>query len=199
MDQTTPYVSGTTAALTLVVPLTIALSIGTGGHYTSEHHEMRAHKLVFSRDGITGPTAAAAASTTAADLTRIKSILKLTVKDLGGSLGVSRQTIYDWMGGAEIKVANAAKLENLKDAADIIASAQLHTSPLLLQRKLPSGQTLLEAISSGRSGRDAATSLVRSLRDETRSRAELAAHFAGRSRIGESSPDDAPLIFDERG
>lgn len=145
--------------------------------------------FVFSADSRFAPAIAPAA----ADLARIKSVLRFTVKDLAASLGVSRQAIYDWKSGSEIKAPNAAKLASLRDAADEFDRAGILPSPLLFQRKLPSGQTLLEAITTGRSGKEAATVLVGMLNDEARNRAALSARFANRRPLGESS-DDSPLV-----
>jgi DNA-binding transcriptional regulator YiaG len=195
MDQTTPYLSGVPcgAAWTFVIPFTLALSIGTGGYYTRAHDAMREQGPIISKDE-SNNLPIAAIRTAAHDISWIRSILKLTVKDLAESLGVSRQAIYDWKAGAEIKAANVARLANLKDAADVIASAQLPASPLLLRRKLPGGKSLLEAISSGVDGSEAALSLVEMVRNESEQRRFLAERFADRRSENVLGYGTPPLV-----
>ena len=77
-DQTTPFWSGTKALITFSVPVTIALSIGTGGYYTAEYYKQRKDGLTFSRHDMHNGQVAIVA-TTSDDLARIKSVLKLTV------------------------------------------------------------------------------------------------------------------------
>lgn len=178
-DQTTPFWSGTKALITFSVPVTIALSIGTGGYYTAEYYKQRKDGLTFSRHDMHNGQVAIVA-TTSDDLARIKSVLKLTVAELADCIGVSRQAIYNWKSGAEIKPKNAAKLESLKSATDVISAANLPVSPLLLARKLPGGKTLLELIAAGGEGSEAAQSLVQMLRKELDTRKMLDERFANR-------------------
>jgi hypothetical protein len=100
------------------------------------------------------------------------------------------------MSGKQISSLNAAKLENFMKAADIIAAANLQMSPIVRNRKLPSGMTLLESISSGTEGEKAALSLVSMLRGEAERRNQLTARFAGRKPVA-GLTHDAPAIFNE--
>ncbi len=179
VDQTTPCWYGPRALITFSIPVTIAVGIGTGGYPTAEYCKERKDRLTFSRQDAPGNQASTVA-TTADDLARVKSVLKLTVAELAGCIGVSRQAIYNWKSGADIKIKNAAKLESLKNAADVIVAANLHASALLLARKLPGGKTLLEIISAGGDGREAARSLVQMLRQEAETRKALDERFANR-------------------
>ena len=100
------------------------------------------------------------------------------------------------MSGKQISSVNAAKLENFTKAADIIAAANLQMSPIVRNRKLPSGMTLLESISSGTEGEKSALLLVSMLRGEAERRNQLTARFAGRKPVA-GLTDDAPAIFNE--
>jgi DNA-binding XRE family transcriptional regulator len=183
-DQTTPNNvtpgwGSAKAAITFSVPLTIVLSIGTGGYLTAEHCKQRKDGFVFNYKE--GPSAkGATVATTADDLERIKSVLKLTISELADCIGVSRQAIYNWKSGADLKTKNAAKLESLKGATDVISAASLPVSPLLWARKLPGGNTLLEIIAAGGDGNKAARSLVQMLRQESEARKVLDERFANR-------------------
>src|SRR6266568_7411560 len=167
MDQTTPYHRNGTF-LAPVVTFTMLLGVGTGGDYTYGYHELRKERFAFSksRDEAKLPVAA----TVATDIENIKSTLNMTMTELAKCLGVSRQAPYNWMAGNPIKTENVAKLNRLKSAADVIAAENLPASPLLLQRKLPGGQSLLEAISSGVDGAEAARTFVEMYRTESEQR-----------------------------
>ncbi len=179
VDQTTPGWCGPKALITYSVPLTIAFSIGTGGYLTAEYCKERKDRVAFSRKDSSSERGSQIA-TPADDLARIKSILKLTVSELADCIGVSRQAIYNWKSGADIKTANAAKLESLQSAADVISGAGLHVSGLLLGRKLAGGKTLLEIVSAGGDGGEAARSLVQMIRQESETRRALDERFASR-------------------
>jgi DNA-binding XRE family transcriptional regulator len=183
-DQTTPYQTascwgGTKALITFSVPITIVLGIGTGGYLTAEYCKQRKDGFTFNRQDARSAQAATVA-TTADHLARIKSVLKLTVVELADCIGVSRQAIYNWKSGADIKANNAAKLESLKSATDVILAASLPASPLLLARKLRGGKTLLEIISGGGDGSEAARSLVQMVKQESEARKALDERFANR-------------------
>lgn len=119
-------------------------------------------------------------SIAANDLEHAKSVLKLTTKELAACLKVSRQAIYDWPSGAQIKDHNLAKLQSLTSAADVIAAANVPMSPLLLNRALPGGRTLLEVIGNGGDGADAAKSLLAMLRVESQQRKMVSKMLADR-------------------
>ena len=183
----------------LLMPVTIALQLGTGGNATAAYNRQRydfdvasvGYYRPLNDDQQTIPSQSAAA-----ELERILQVLKPTVSGLAKHLSVSRTAIYDWINGKQIGSVNAARLQNFTKAADVIAAANVQMSVMLRNRKLPSGATLLEAIASGVDGEEAALSLVNMLRDEADRRSRLTARFAGRKGISEHI-DDAPAVFDE--
>jgi hypothetical protein len=113
-------------------------------------------------------------------LAQIKSTLKLTVSEIASCVGVTRQAIYNWKAGSEMKLANAAKLNALKNAADVISEANLRMSGLILSRTLPGGKTLLETIAAGGEGTAAARSLVAMINEESATRQRISQRFADR-------------------
>jgi DNA-binding transcriptional regulator YiaG len=177
MEQTAYHRNGT--FLAPAITFTLLLGVGTGGEYTSRYHQMREQGFVLSkpRDRTVLPSVAA---TVAADIEHIKSTLNVTMTELAKCLGVSRQAPYNWIAGSPIKTENVVKLNSLKAAADMIAAEDIPASPLLLQRKLPGGKNLLEAISSGVDGGAAAHSFLEMYRKETEQRRVLNERFANR-------------------
>ncbi|MGA2815907.1 MAG: helix-turn-helix transcriptional regulator [Xanthobacteraceae bacterium] len=179
-DQTTPYQSDS-RALIFTLPLTVALTIGTGGNITAEYCKHQKDGIVFNGHGGAAIDRFSVASP-ADELTRIKTTLKLTVSELAGCIGVSRQSIYNWKSGSEIKARNAEKFENLKNAADVISAAGFDIPAFTLARKLPGGSTLLETISAGGDGKLAAQSLLQMLNQESVERKMLSEQIAQRMR-----------------
>lgn len=175
----------TANVLKLALPMTFILGIGTGGDGTPNYIRTRAEKLVVgpSRADSTGNTSIDVISA-AADLGRIKSILKISTIDLADTLGVSRQTVHNWKAGSHIKPDNLSKLENLSRAATEIARAGITMSPLVLNRKLSDGSTLLQRIAQGKDGAESAVELVNILRSEMEQRAALDKLLAGNAISG---------------
>ena len=178
-DQTTTNMRNGTY-LTPVIALTMFIGVGTGGSYTPAYHAARADKSVFCR-----PHEAVRIeqkSPVAVEIEYIKSTLDLTMTEFARCLGVSRQAPYNWMAGGEIKAENAAKLNNLKMAADEIAAANIKSRPLFMQRKLPGGKTLVKSVAAGGDAVTAAQNLVEIYRTEAEQRRMLSEHFAGRRK-----------------
>lgn len=136
----------------------------------------------------------AVVATLSEDLAHIKGALKLTIGEIAECVGVSRQALYNWKSGASVKLANAARFENLKAATDVVSATGLSLSSMQMKRKLPGGKSLLETISVGEDGKNAATALVTMLVGEASRQAELAARFAGRRPVS-TDDDDAPPVF----
>jgi hypothetical protein len=176
-DQTTTNLRDGTF-LTSVIAFTMLIGVGTGGNYTPGYHAARADKRIFytPHDG----NRIEQKSPIAVEIEYIKSTLDLTMTELARCLGVSRQAPYNWMAGGVIKAKNAARLNNLKLAADEIAAANIESRPLFMQRKLPAGNTLVELVATGSDAVSAARDLVEIYRTEAEQRRMLAEHFAGR-------------------
>jgi hypothetical protein len=185
MDQTAPN-SRNGTNLVQAITFTLLLGVGTGGDYTRGYHELRTAGLAFSKPRRDEETAAL--SGIAADIEHVRSTLKLTMRELSDCLDVSRQAPYNWIAGGQLKARNAAKLNNLKAAAHVIALANLPPSPLLLQRKLPGGRTLVDSIAAGADGTEAAEALVEMFRHEEVQRQMLAARFPRRIAAGTLPP-----------
>jgi transcriptional regulator with XRE-family HTH domain len=197
--QTSPYQKKDTLLFSVLMPVTIALQLGTGGTPTQAYNKLRYDVDVASAGyyrPLNDEQKAIDPQNPASDISRILQILKPSMSGLAKYLGVSRTALYDWLNGRQISAPNAAKLQNFTKAADVIAAANVQMSPIVRNRKLPSGFTLLDSIASGMDGEQAALALVDMLQEEANRRSQLTARFKNRRAISESI-DDAPVIFNE--
>jgi transcriptional regulator with XRE-family HTH domain len=185
------------------LPLTLLIGVGTGGLWPSHLEQGTGGSInqcnvleVARADRRSRPRSNA---TAADDIDYIKALLKLTTTELAKYLGVSRQAIYDWRSGSHVKSHNISKLENLRDAAAVIADAGSGFSALQLNRRLPGGRTMLETIALGGNGYEAAQSLVNMLRREGAERAARLTKVAGRKPSTESEFAPGMAAFQETG
>ncbi|MDC8758225.1 hypothetical protein [Janthinobacterium fluminis] len=135
---------------------------------------------------------AVAARNSAQDLARIRQVLSPAVSDLANTLGVTRQSIYNWLNGEAIAEENALKLRDLAQAADVLSHAGVSVNSTLLKRKFASGKTLLQVAQSGASASDAAAVLIQVLRRESEQRERLSARFEDREKIPPTVDFDLP-------
>lgn len=120
--------------------------------------------------------------TPAENLARIREILKPTITELAHLFGVSRQAVYDWQAGKSTAPENAAKLDDLAKAADVLALNGIESSSQLLRRKITGGKSLLDLIGEGGSDANFASVLVQTLSREAKQREQLALRLAGRAK-----------------
>jgi hypothetical protein len=201
MDQTSPY-SNRRAGVVIAVPLTILLSVGTGEILTQEVCKQRESGKRFEYHS--SPDNSVCTNlrdiiTPAADIAYIRAALKTSVTDLANCIGVSRQSLYYWKTGANIKNQHLTKLAELKAAANTLLAENISVSPLVIGRKLPGGKTMFEAIADGTNGRAAAMSLIAMLRDEAAQQESLERRFAARLAAAPKNADYGAPGFDERG
>jgi DNA-binding transcriptional regulator YiaG len=118
----------------------------------------------------------------------IRIVLRTSAADLAKCLGVSRQSLYNWKAGGQIKDKHADRVQQLKAAATVLAEANFPVAPLTLRRALPGGKTMLQTIAEGGDGAAAANSLLALLSREADQRQRLSARFKNRSAPNEQ-PD----------
>jgi transcriptional regulator with XRE-family HTH domain len=124
---------------------------------------------------------------------RIREFFLPSVSDLAATLGVSRQTVYNWQNGEQPKEAQAEKLSDLAKAADVFAQSHIQFNSALARRKFANGKTLFQVVESSDSAIEAAKLLVRILETEARQRKVLEARLANRPKTAPSSDFDFPL------
>jgi len=164
--------------------------IGTGGELSFQHLQRSPHQMHMA------PTVEVAdvapVRSPAEDLVRIREVLKPAVSDLATTLGVSRQSVYNWLNGEPVADENAAKLQDLAQAADVLAHEGMTVNAALLKRKFANGRTLLQVAQAGESARDAALQLVHIHKREMAQRERMAARFANRAKTPPSADFDLP-------
>ncbi|HMN94036.1 MAG TPA: hypothetical protein PKC60_12475 [Hydrogenophaga sp.] len=135
--------------------------------------------------------------TPAEDLARIREVLKPAVSDLATTLGVSRQSVYNWLNGEPVADENAVKLQDLAQAADVLDHEGLKINASLLKRKFANGRTLLQVAQAGESARHAALQLVHIHKQEAAQRERMALRFANRRKTAPSADFDLPSASDD--
>lgn len=120
--------------------------------------------------------------TTAQCLAQIREVFKPSVTELATLFGVARQTVYNWQSGQPIAPENAARLEDLAAAADVLQEAGLAGQSYALRRPLPGGGTLFDRVRQGAPAAQAAVVLVEMLHHESAQREGFKARVASQGR-----------------
>lgn len=171
-------------------------SIGTGGELSIEQLQRSTHQMQHMAPTVDVAEVAPVRSP-AEDLVRIREVLKPAVSDLATTFGVSRQSVYNWLNGEPVGEENAVKLQDLAQAADVLAHEGIAVNATLLKRKFANGRTLLHVAQAGESARDAALQLVHIHKRETNQRERMAARFASRGKTAPSADFDLPSASDD--
>lgn len=168
-----------------------AMVLGTGGELSPEHLQHWVRQAQHP-DPASALARVQQVRSPGEDLSRIREVLKPAVSDLATTFGVSRQSIYNWLNGEPVAQDNAAKLQDLARAADVLAHAGMVIDAALLKRKFANGRTLLQVAQAGQSARDAALMLVRIHQRESIQRERMRARFAHRAESPASTDFDLP-------
>ncbi len=120
--------------------------------------------------------------TTAQCLAQIREVFKPSVTELATLFGVARQTVYNWQAEQPIAPENAARLEDLAAAADVLQEDGLAGQSHALRRPLPGGGTLFDRVRQGDSAAQAALALVEMLHHESAQREGFKARVADQER-----------------
>lgn len=195
-----PAATGVTSTLVRLVGWMTAAgaaltSVGTGGELSLEqlqrsaqHSQHRASVFeVVQVDQIRTPSE---------NLSRIREVLNPAVSDLATTFGVSRQSVYNWLNGELVANENAAKLEDLAQASDLLAHEGVSINSALLKRKFANGRTLMQVAQAGESARVAALMLIQLHKREAAQRERMNARFANRSKSHASADFDLPTPND---
>jgi transcriptional regulator with XRE-family HTH domain len=137
-------------------------------------------------------------STAAKDLDHIKAILKPSVTELASALKVSRQAIYDWQSGSQVKPENFAKLRELSTAADLFAARDEFFIHQTLRRKI-GGQNFFARIQGGESSVDVAIQLLEIANSESDQRIAVSALLKNRPQRADLVEVPGPRYSDENG
>lgn len=168
--------------------------IGTGGELSLEHLQRSAQRAERMVPGEVAELKHV--RTPGENLSRIREVLSPAISALATTFGVSRQSVYNWLNGEPVAEENAAKLQNLAEAADVLARERVAVNAALLNRKFANGRTLMQVAQSGESARDAALMLVQLRKRETVQRERTRARFANRANTPASADFDLPASND---
>lgn len=170
-------------------------SIGTGGELSIEHLHRSASRIQYSAHA-TEVIEVEPARTPSEDLARIREVLSPAVSDLATTLGVTRQSVYNWINGEPVTDENAAKLRDLAQAADVLAHEGIVVNAALLKRKFANGKSIMQAAESGAGAHKSALLLVQIYRREAEQRERMTARFANRAKTPGTADFDLPLSND---
>lgn len=170
--------------------------IGTGGHLSLEHLQRGAQQAFYATPAVE-VAEVDNVRTPAEDLARIREVLRPAVSDLATTLGVSRQSVYNWLNGEQVAEENAARLQDLAQAADVLAHEGIAVNAALLKRKFANGRTLMQVAQAGESARDAALMLVQIHKREAAQRERMNARLANRAKTPATADFDLPLSNDQ--
>lgn len=117
------------------------------------------------------------------DIDTLIALLKPSMSQLASAFGVSRQRVYDWRGGAGMSRENQEQMSALLTAARMLS--ERHSSPQarIANRKLSGGKSFWDAIASGMSPQDAATSVLRVIERDENERSALKHSLASRKFV----------------
>ncbi len=170
--------------------------IGTGGELSLEHLQRTTRGEQHA-----APLAEVAMGehirTPSENLSRIREVLNPGVSDLATTFSVSRQSVYNWINGEQVADENAAKLQDLAQAADVLAHVGVTVNAALLKRKFANGRTLLQVSQVGESAREAALLLVQIHKRETTQRERINSRFANRAKTPATADFDLSASNDQ--
>lgn len=169
--------------------------IGTGGELSLAHLQRSTQQALYAAPWVE-VMEVEHARTPSENLTRIREVLSPAVSDLATTFGVSRQSVYNWLNGEPVAAENAAKLQDLAQAADVLAHEGVSVNAALLKRKFANGKTLLQVAQAGESARDAALMLVQIHKREAIQRERMNARFANRVKTSATADFDLPAPND---
>ncbi|MFN7121716.1 MAG: hypothetical protein ACK4NM_06730 [Hydrogenophaga sp.] len=168
-------------------------SIGTGGELSLERLQRSAHQ---AQHMVAEIAEVEQARTPSENLLRIREVLNPAVSDLATTFGVSRQSVYNWLNGDPVADENAAKLQDLAQAADVLAREGVNIDAALLKRRFANGRSLMQVAQAGESARDAALMLVQVRKREAAQRERMNFRFANRAKTPASADFDLPASSD---
>lgn len=195
-----PNATGVTSTLVRLVGWMTAAgaaltSVGTGGELSLEHLQRSIQEVqhlvptveVAEVERVRAPSE---------NLARIREVMNPAVSDLATTFGVSRQSVYNWLNGEPVADENAARLQDLAQAADVLVHEGIAVNATLLKRKFVNGRTLMQVAQAGESARDAALLLVQIHKREAAQRERMNARLANRARTPATADFDLPSESD---
>jgi len=170
-------------------------SVGTGGELSPQQLQRSAQQAQHMVS-VVDVAEIEQVRTPGENLLRIREVLNPAISDLATTFGVSRQSVYNWLNGEPVADENAAKLQDLAQAADVLSHEGVSINAALLKRKIDNGRTLMQIAKAGESAMDAALMLVQIHKREAAQRERMNARFANRAKTPASADFDLPAAND---
>jgi len=130
-------------------------------------------------------------------MAEVKSSFGRTMSRLPEVFGVSRQTLYNWLGGDSPKPMYERRIEQLACAARVFDELRFKPTAAMLDRTVTGGKTFLQLMSEGADGREMAQKLVRIVQRGADSRSKLDTLLAGRKKTSAIAMDFGTPSFKE--
>ncbi|WP_315761448.1 hypothetical protein [Bradyrhizobium sp. SZCCHNS2005] len=180
-------------------PLPVIGGAGTGGVESDDYYRrMYLLQIGYQAILVVVPPAQAPDPGPYAELMQvIKTGFGRTMTRLPEVFGVSRQTLYNWLNGETPRPEHQEKLRQLAEAARIFSAFGFKPTSLALDRTIMRGKSLLQLLSEGADGRDAAKRLVRIVQRGNEARARLNDLLGGRKARLEASDMGTPSLDED--
>jgi transcriptional regulator with XRE-family HTH domain len=197
LDRQLPISYRPSASSGIVAAVACAFVVGTGGMSTPSYFQHRKEcgyqfvqvPVAEERQvGIRPPTE---------NLKQIRAVFRPSISDIASLLGVSRQTVYNWMAGERPSAESANRLEDLAKAADLVAAHGLNATAYLFTRKVRDGKTLMDIARDGGSAEEAARGLVSIVQHESAQRDLLKNRLANRQYTKRDNSEFGVPMLDE--
>lgn len=171
-------------------PLSFYGQVGTGGFNTLAYQGSRLGYRLF----LVGEKSNASEEQNYGDkVVLIKEVFGRNGPRLAGILGVSRQTMYNWIDGVPPKQSHREKIDELADAADILKRRAIVLDALALDRVVSGGKSFAQILSEGGRSREAAEKLAVLLERGAKKRALLAELSSERVPLGRNAINEFAL------
>jgi hypothetical protein len=173
--------------------------VGTGGLNTGSYYQSKSGYKTVEVVQLVQEAAVAALPPFASLMWDIQAGFGRTMSRLPEAFGVSRQTLYNWLSGEKTpKEQHHAKLHELAAASKVFQAAGFKPNSATLDKTVANGKSLLELISEGSNGADAANRLLRIVNRGSDARAKLDDILGDRKPSRLSASDMGAPHLDER-
>lgn len=187
--------TGMSTSFTRLVSLFASLSvvIGTGVNTLTQIQQIPSRMVLTSPKLYIEESGNLVLKTPHEDLELIRKVLKPSVSEFAITMGVTRQTIYNWINGDTITEDHANNLRNLAAAAQMLEATGILLTSSLLKRKFSNGKTLFQVAQSGEGVLAAAEKLVQIYSAESEQRMKLNSRLTSKNLSSSSADFDLPL------
>lgn len=173
IDQKSTHSTWRCSAVAAGRPLPMYGAAGTGGIERVEFYDHRPGYRVFAVVTSSEQPVPAPLALYAQLMEQVKIGFGRTMSRLPEIFGVSRQTLYNWLGGETPKPAHQEKIVQLAAAARAFSQLGVKPTSDLLDRTVSNGKSFLQLLADGADGFESASKLVRLAKRSADSKSRL--------------------------